>query len=289
MAEPRHLTARKLWDETGAVSWSGPGSGTPDRTERAKALDRAIELQIVPRLVLANIWRCRDLAQPATVPAVSADVIELGDRLLSRDDVAALEYVRAKLAAKMPLDDLYIELLAPTARYLGDLWDIDACDFAAVTLGLYRLHRILRELDSSFVGEAQLEPNGLPVLLVPTPGEQHMFGLALAAEFFRRAGWNVWSSTLISRNELGAMVRDEWFAVIGFSLSCESRLEALAAAIQLARRESCNRRIGVLVGGRTFAEHPDLVARVGADAMAADARQAPQQAQSLVAALAQRN
>jgi hypothetical protein len=44
--------------------------------------------------------------------------------------------------------------------------------------------------------------------------------------------------------------------------------------IQSIRRASRNRGVGVLVGGRLFIEHPDYVARVGADATAVDGRQA---------------
>jgi hypothetical protein len=47
------------------------------------------------------------------------------------------------------------------------------------------------------------------------------------------------------------------------------------------RRASRNPALGVLVGGRVFVERPELVALVGADATASDARQAALQAESL--------
>lgn len=301
----RPLQIGTCWDGAGQLSGpDDPGdndglgaSGRLDQSSRAWLLGRVIELQVVPRLVFAHHAPLADDGSAGDRSAVgaaadgdlSADVKAFAQLVLACDDRATIAFVEAKLAGGVPLETLCLDLLAPTARHLGDLWTADACDFTAVTLGLCRLHRILRELNPSLGKDAENAPNGLSAMLTPVPGEQHTFGLSMVAEFFRRAGWNVWSGTVASRNELAAMVRDEWFAVIGFSLSCESRLEALAAAIQLARRESCNRSIGVLVGGRPFVEHPDLVARVGADAMAVDARQAPLLAQSLVAVLAQRN
>jgi methanogenic corrinoid protein MtbC1 len=261
----------------------------PISADRPRSVDRPPDRPFVPRLGFTTIWRCRESKRHPIVAQVPPGVSEFGELVLGRDEQAPLAFLEQKLSKEASLDELYLDLLAPTARFLGGLWDVDACDFTAVTLGLCRLHRVLRELDSAFVSQAETEPSGLPVLLVPAPGEQHMFGLLMVAEFFRRAGWNVWSGSLATRGELAAMVRNEWFAVVGFSLSCESRLDALASAIQLVRRESCNRSIGVLVGGHAFTENPDLVSRVGADAMAVDARQAPLQAQSLVAALAQRN
>ena len=58
--------------------------------------------------------------------------------------------------------------------------------------------------------------------------------------------------------------------------------------IRALRRASRNRAIGVLVGGPLFIDHPELVARVGADATAIDGGQAPIQAQNLLALLARR-
>jgi methanogenic corrinoid protein MtbC1 len=254
------------------------------------ALKRAIERQVVPRLLLAN--QCASQGAALSMPVAetpSDDVAELSNIVLGHDDDAALAFIESRRARGASLESLYLDVLATTARRLGDLWDTDALDFTAVTLGLCRLHRVLREFDPAFVSEAEVEPNGLPALLVPVPGEQHAFGLLMVSEFFRRAGWNVWNGPLMSRAELAALVHDQWFAVIGFSLSCERRLDALASAIHSARRESRNRSISVLVGGHVFIEHPELVAHVGADAMAVDARQAPLQAQALVAAAAQWN
>ncbi|CAL8977120.1 hypothetical protein RHODGE_RHODGE_00388 [Rhodoplanes serenus] len=266
---------------------SGPHGGAPAATSTAAPVNRAIEFHVVPKLVLAHTCTCEAAVTPGT--ALRADEIaELTHRVLSGDDAGALAFVEAVLARGLPVERIYLDVLAPTARRLGDLWTDDVCDFTQVTLGLWRLHRVLREFSAAFGSEVEHAQEGLPVLLVPVPGEQHTFGLAMVAEFFRRAGWLVWDAPMTGRHDLATMVRSEWFAVVGLSLSCESRLETLASCIQTIRRESCNRSIGVLVGGRVFVEHPDYVARVGADAAAVDARQAPIQAQNLVAALAHR-
>ncbi|NVO16868.1 MAG: cobalamin B12-binding domain-containing protein [Rhodoplanes sp.] len=311
MAEARpQLAARDLWDNTNAyVSGDGSAADPHHAGEQYRSADlsrfdphrmgeahrtasgtspvnRAVEFHIVPKLVLAHTGRCD--AGPQAHPLGSEEVAELTDRVLAGDDAGALAFVEAVLARGMPVERIYLDVLAPTARRLGQMWHDDACDFTQVTLGLWRLHRVLREFSAAFGSEVEHQQDGLPVLLVPVPGEQHTFGLAMVAEFFRRAGWLVWDAPVPARDDLVTMVRSEWFAVVGFSLSCESRLEALASCIQLVRRESCNRSVGILVGGRVFAEHPDYVARVGADVAASDARQAPIQAQSLVAALAHR-
>ena len=107
--------------------------------------------------------------------------------------------------------------------------------------------------------------------------------------YFLRAGWDVCCDSMVSNEELSAAVRNRWFAVVGISVGNSDRLDGVAALIRLVRRESSNRGIGVMVGGRVFAEKPELAGLVGADATATDGRQAALQAETLLALLARRN
>ena len=93
---------------------------------------------------------------------------------------------------------------------------------------------------------------------MPAPGEQHGLGLRIVSEFMRRAGWQVWCGAPESRAVLLDMVRQEWFALIGFSTACTNRLESLETAVRLVRRASRNPAIGVMVGGPVFIDHPEL-------------------------------
>jgi methanogenic corrinoid protein MtbC1 len=126
------------------------------------------------------------------------------------------------------------------------------------------------------------------VFLLPVPGDQHTFGAVIVAEFFRRAGWDVWDDPGASKEEILRIVRSEWFSVVGLSVSCEQHLEGLGSVIRAIRRASRNPSIGVMVGGLPFIDRPERVALVGADATAADGRQATLQAQNLINLLASR-
>ena len=55
----------------------------------------------------------------------------------------------------MPLELLFLRLLAPAARRLGELWEGDLCTFTDVTIGLSHLQQVLRELSPVF--EEELE------------------------------------------------------------------------------------------------------------------------------------
>jgi MerR family transcriptional regulator, light-induced transcriptional regulator len=264
------------------------GGDAVDR--RLARLARTIEAEVVPRLVLARRAMPSDASRRARdgwAPGAE-DIAEFAGLVLAREGVAASSYVEAARAQGASVETLYLDLLAPAARRLRELWTADLCDFAEVTVGLCRLHQVLRELSPAFQNEPGRQADGRRALLVPMPGEQHSFGLSMVAEFFRRAGWDVWSEPPTSRGELVRVVRDQWFAVIGFSVSCETRLEALASGIHAVRRVSKNPAIGVMVGGPVFVEHPELAALVGADATATDGRHATYQAEGLLALLARR-
>jgi methanogenic corrinoid protein MtbC1 len=187
------------------------------------------------------------------------------------------------------LEKLYLDLFAFLARRLGQLWTEDLCSFADVTVGLVRLQRLVREYSPAFMPSVEGRDPRRSALLIPVPGEQHTFGLVMVAEFFLRAGWEVHSDPMISADELSSTVRNRWFAVAGISVGNDDRLDGVAALIRRVRKDSCNRGIGVMVGGRIFTEKPELAGLVGADATATDGRQAALQAETLLALLATRN
>jgi MerR family transcriptional regulator, light-induced transcriptional regulator len=265
--------------ETGAEQavppLGGPALPSESQIKRAR-LVRTIESEIVPRLVLT---RRKNHSQDAPTATESqsldcSDVSELV-RLLMRHDVSVgSAYVEAVRQRGASLEAVCLELLAPAARQFGMLWEHDECDFMQVTVGLCRLHQLLRELSPEF-GATEIDRKvNRRILLAPCPGEQHTFGLSLVAQFLRRADWDVWHEFPGSGAEIVEVVRQNWFAVIGLSVGTQARLDALALTIGLIRRESRNRGIGVLVGGPILVERPELARLVGADATAADGPQA---------------
>jgi methylmalonyl-CoA mutase cobalamin-binding subunit len=151
-----------------------------------------------------------------------------------------------------------------------------------VTLGVYRLDQIMKE--TALAGQAQALGHGFDhrILLLPAPGEQHSFGLGMVADAFREGGWCVRSGPAVSRNQLLRLVRDEWFDVIGLSITAERWLKGLAASIRVTRRASCNRDVFIMLGGQAVVNHAERNRFLGADATAYDARDALRQANVFV-------
>ena len=259
-----------------------------DAEQRRSILTRTVELDVIPRLLIAHPPAAAAARTGADLLVTAMHVTDLVGLVLSRGEPEAVAFVEAMHGQGAAAESLYLDLLAPAARRLGEMWEDDTCDFTEVTVGLWRLQNAMRELSPSFLRSANTRSNGPRVLLVPLPGEDHTFGLSMVYEFFRRAGWNAWSGPVESSADLRGLVRREWVEVIGFSLACDEKLDAVRTEIRSVRRASMNPGVAVLVGGPGFTANPRLAAEVGADGTATDGRQAVLQAQALVDLAAKR-
>lgn len=246
----------------------------PTHERRRQILTHAVELDVIPELLA----RYR-VSAPVDQAIAAADVTNLTSLVLEHDGPGALAFVMAMHGKGASAESLLLELLAPAARALGDLWEDDLCDFTQVTIGLWRLQSVLRALAPSGLPLARTAPR---IALVPLPGDPHTFGLDMVHTFFCGAGWNAWTGTIESSAELRQLVEARSFDVLGFSLACDERLDDVRREIASVRRASCNQSIAVIVGGPGFTANPSLAAAVGADATAHDARDAVTQAAALL-------
>ena len=240
-------------------------------------LAQAIQHEIIPRLMLAHRTpiECDMPPELSTVEVSAEEVAAFGQLILSRSDDQALAYITRMRAAGAPIESIYLDLLAPVARYLGELWEDDLCDFTEVTLGLGHLQKMLRDLNKEAEQARNLKSNGLSILLVPTPGEQHTFGLAMVAELFRKQGWDVVGGPYDLGDSPQVLTGHRAFDVVGFSLATLVNLDNLRKTIAEVRKASKNKRVCIMVGGPLFTLHPEYVKTVGADLVAGDAQEAP--------------
>jgi methanogenic corrinoid protein MtbC1 len=242
---------------------------------RGDLLRRTIETEVIPQLLLAHraaMDEGLNLPQRATLSDAyprASEIAELARLVVHQDASTALTYVDTVSARGVPLDAIFINLLAPTARLLGELWNEDICNFVDVTIGLSRLQQVLHELSA---GSKAKKVGSAQALLVSLPGDQHGFGVFMLQELFRCAGWQVSGGVPVSNGDLIDLARVSPFDMIGLSVSCDTSPDDLFTLIRILRRNAKNRSCQILVGGRFFIEHPELVERVGADATATDGR-----------------
>ena len=259
----------------------------------------ALKSDVIPRLARAH----REGGVPpspasASVPAPEAatglklwvpsaqEVDVFVARIIDGSEAGIVSMVERLRRRGVCEESMYLDLLAPAARVLGQMWCDDVCDFATVTVGVARLQRLMRQLSPSFISGAPLQQPSRSILLTQAADEHHGLGLAMVAEFFRRAGWAVECLQGPGMPDPAALARVQWFDVIGFSLGSELRLPWLREKINATRLVSRNAAVVVMVGGPLFQAHPGWVEHVGADAWAQDAREAPELAAQFVQAQA---
>ncbi len=157
---------------------------------------------------------------------------------------------------------LMLELLAPTARRVGEWWVEDECDFLEVSEAVARLGAILASLAAS-------DPGGLnapTMLLLTLPGETHRFGADMAADLFRREGWRVlrsdWDPARIASVDVDA---------VGISCGCERAATRLPQFLSEIKTMAGSRAPPVLLGGSLFEGRTERADGLGVDFVAYDA------------------
>jgi len=239
-------------------------------------LGRIIESEIIPRLVLCNLTACP--VKPKRPLPPDNGILDLAELVLDPNPSAALAFIERLQMQGLPAASILLDYLAPAARHLGNLWSSDDRDFIEVSVGLYRLQNLMNELTGGESHKVPCTPSPKALFML-APGEVHGFGLSMVEMFFRNAGWQTCRST--AQNYQSELKKD-WYAMIGFSLSCERYLDALKTAIRKARLASKNPSLLVLAGGPIFIDNPSLIQAVGADASGTDAADAVLAAQTML-------
>lgn len=256
------------------------------RPHDAAALDRTIEREIIPRLLMTHRTGAapsRQVMPPSTGDIDQRSFREFLEAIRGTNDQLSTDIVRTLLQDGMPPDVIMMDLLAPAADTLGEMWYRDECGFVDVTVSVGRLQRILRELGQrqSLIPGKFNSPGR--ILVSSLPGEQHTLGLYIVAEFFYSDGWGVVIGPPTEETPTPQLVASEWFDLVAFSVSRDDALLPLRHEIAATRRRSLNPRVRILVGGHAVNEHRDAVKLLGADARATDPHDAIRVAHQLLA------
>jgi excisionase family DNA binding protein len=193
-------------------------------------------------------------------------------RLVAGDGRGAWGVVEAAMAAGSGLDDLYIDVVAPAMRSIGQRWAAGELDVAVEHQATAIAARIVGRLGLRFARRGRTR--GTVVLGSPA-GERHALPISLVADLARAAGFEV--------VELGCDVPPEAFA-----MACEraGRLRAIGISVTVggARGEDKARRlihvlratletpVPIILGGGGIVDARHA-RRLGADRHAADGRE----------------
>ena len=272
------------------IDWSRGLQGLPRVSRQfsqnsGSLLTKVIEGEIIPRLFLAH-RELHSAVRQDNQPAELLTSESFARLVLDREADDIVSHVQVLLDRGITLERIFMDLLAPVARKLGELWEEDACTFTDVTLGLSRLHRVLHEIShrNGTVPRPNLKRRAF---FAPVPGERHTFGVAMLEEFFLHAGWETACDHAPSTAAILEIAATQSLDIIGFSVGCEELLDPLSDLIDRTRRASCNRDLAIMVGGGLFIGKPELSARFGNATVVSDGVHAVQLAEEMVSRVRQ--
>ena len=248
------------------------------------SLRSVIESQIIPRLLQAHPALTASNAQ-AFNTAYAPDTAQIeAFASLCVDPAAekAMAHILDLQSKGVGNDDLFLKLMAPAARCLGTWWEEDRTDFTVVTLGLLRMQQITHELGYDYPSAPQNAGMVRRVMLAAAPGSQHILGLVMVSEFFRKEGWQVVVEIANTEKEIFQAASNEWFDLIGLSVGLVEQLPTLASLITRVKKASRNPQTPVLLGGPAFFSSEVSAESLGANGISLDALHGVRLAASLV-------
>ncbi|MFU8883381.1 MAG: B12-binding domain-containing protein [Rhodobacterales bacterium] len=205
-------------------------------------------------------------AQLSDHHATSAEIDTLVAALLSDRHAAASDMLSGLQADGLPISELYIGYITGAARRLGKMWDADELGFLQVTLATSRLTAIICGMKKIFYDREGGTTRR--AMFAACPGETHVMGVSMAADLFRREGWEIDLEIGQDHDELLMSQHLGGYPVVGLSASTETMIMPLARFIRAMRLLTPGAL--VYVAGEIVHLRPDIAETVGADGVLGD-------------------
>lgn len=158
------------------------------------------------------------------------------------------------LKARVPIVDLYQEVLSPAMRLVGDWYLEGKINEAQEHLASELTSRMMSRAAQLWVPTRE---NGLLAVLGNAPGNWHVLGLRMAADFLRSRGWQVlYLGANVPIDSFVEIVRERQPQMVLLSNVTEEATNSTAELIRVLRKERESLQYFVIgVGGTPFADH----------------------------------
>lgn len=224
------------------------------------------------REVLARLAE-RDMPLPSNIAhPTSQQIEELCHALTSSDAQAGANFILGVREKGVSAEIVYLHYLAAAARMMGIWWEEDRMSFTTVTLGSSRIFSIMRAMRHLFA--PKIEFNQKSAVFASVPGETHNIGITMAADMFRKEGWDIGLKLGMTQDELIADIDWSQTALLGLSIGGQHSIDALSKLIVAVRIHAP--AVEILVSGQDTDEIADIVSVMSVDAIADDVEDALQ-------------
>lgn len=209
--------------------------------------------------------------------ATGVTVSEALDRYMSAiragDRRRAIQEVDDARAGGLDIRTIYLDVLQPALRMIGQLWQENALTVAeehlATAITQSAMLRVYADLRMP-------EADGPILIAACADTERHEIGLRMLCDFLDVRGWEtVFLGASVPAEGLIEMVRQRAPDAIALSASILPHLPQVRSTIsQIREAVGEERQPTIIVGGRPFLERPHLAETMGADLTASDAWEA---------------
>ena len=192
----------------------------------------------------------------------------LQSRLLEGDLLGCWAIVEQALTAGASPTDVYLELLAPALRAIGEDWERGTRDVGEEHRASAVALRLLGRLSPTFTRSGRRRPG--TILLGGAPGDPHCIPVAMVADVLRGAGRTVidLGANVPESSVLVAAERTHRLFAAGISVSIDAAKPTAGGVLRALRRAYPS--LLLLAGGPAVRDLKEAH-RLGADDWAADA------------------
>lgn len=198
---------------------------------------------------------------------------------LRRDE--AMHLIVEALDAGTSVQDIYLEVFQPALHEVGRLWQLNRISVAHEHYCTAAIQLLMGELYPRLIAPPR-PPRRMVAACVT--GEMHEVGLRMVADLLDHEGWETHfvGASLPAKSVVDLLIETR-APVLCISVTVATHLMRAAELIGEVRANPNCAEIGIVVGGGAFARAPFLWRRMGANAYAADAREAVAACETLIA------
>jgi len=205
-----------------------------------------------------------------------ADVYEHYVEAIYRWNMGTAEsLIFCALAAGAPWQQVYLEVLMPALRQVGDEWAEGGITVAQEHAVSALTERLMSRICPNGQHPSPIDPDAPRAVVGCAPGELHSITTRMAADFLEDAGWRtVFLGADVPREDFVRAVRQHRARLALLSVMMEGRTPAALGVLKCLRAHAASQPLLLLVGGSEPCREPELYLAAGADAIAQDPRDA---------------
>ncbi len=197
------------------------------------------------------------------------EMLTFRDFILDAKKNEAKEYVNMLLENGLSIEDVYIYVFQESLRSVGQLW-LDG----EITVAMEHYYTAMTQYIMSTLYDKifQSNPTDKKILACSVGSELHEVGIRMVADIFELKGWNTrYLGANVPLDDLISDAADFNPNIIALSVTMPYHIVNLENMIANLKKHPTTKDVTIMVGGRPFADNPDLCKQIGADIYALDA------------------